>query len=108
MSGSRSQRKGRNAELELCRILNDNGYPVRAGLPHSYGLEPDLVGLKNIHIEVKRTEILRLDDAMDQATRDSIRFGDGLPVVFSRRNRSGWLCTMKLKDWLQMYEGKLK
>ena len=39
-----------------------------------------------------------------QAERDSERFHDGLPAVFHRRNRQGWLVTMRLPDWLEMYQ----
>lgn len=104
MSGIKSQRKGRSGELELTKILNDHGYPVRAGLPRSYGLEPDLVGLPDIHIEVKRSETLRLHAAMDQAVEDSVKFSDGLPVVFHRKNHTDWLVSMRLQDWLILYQ----
>lgn len=36
--------------------------------------------------------------------RDARRFEDGLPVTFHRRNRQGWLCTMRLEDWLTIYK----
>ena len=40
---------------------------------------------------------------MEQAERDAVRFGDGLPAVFFRRSRSPWLVVMKLGDWLELY-----
>lgn len=104
--GKSSQRKGRNGELELTRILQEAGYPVRPGEPVSYGREPDLIGLPGIHIECKRCEQLRLSDWMAQAERDSKRFQDGAPVVFHRRSRSPWLVTMKMADWLSLYAQK--
>lgn len=51
--GARSQHKGRAAELELARILQEYGYPVEAGRAQSYGEVPDLSGLPGIHIECK-------------------------------------------------------
>ena len=101
--GAKSQRKGRAAELELCRILQDYGYPVEAGRPQSYGEVPDLSGLPGVHIEVKRVERLNVPEAMAQAERDAQRFGDGAPAVFHRRSRSPWLVTMRLEDWMKLY-----
>ena len=101
--GAKSQRKGRAAERELARVLQGYGYDVRPGNPLNYGREPDLSGLCNIHIECKRAEALRLSEWMQQARRDAGRFGDGLPVVFHRRNREDWRVTMELKDWLKIY-----
>ena len=98
-----SQRKGRGGELELCRILNDAGFPVSPGAPVSYGQTPDLTGLPGIHIEVKRTERLNLNTAMAQAQRDALFFQDGAPAVFHRQNRRPWMVTMKLTDWLEIY-----
>lgn len=101
--GKSSQRKGRAGELELVRILNDYGFPAKPGKAASYGTEPDLVGLPRIHIECKRVERLNVPEAMQQAINDSERFQDGTPVLFHRRNRSPWLVTMRLTDWIELY-----
>ena len=69
--GRSQQRKGRAGELELCRILQECGYPVQPGQPVSYGSTPDLVGLPGIHIECKRVERLNVPVAMVQAERDN-------------------------------------
>lgn len=103
MSGRKSQRKGRAAELELSRILQSYGYPVEAGRAQSYGEVPDLSGLPGIHIEVKRREQVNLSAALEQARRDAARFG-GLPAVFHRRNRESWRVTMPLTAWLEIYK----
>ena len=103
MSGRTSQRKGRAGELELAKILQTHGYDVQPGQAVSYGATPDLTGLPHIHIESKRSERLNIHAAMAQAERDADHFQDGLPVVFHRRNRSGWLTTMRLDDWLALY-----
>lgn len=101
--GAKSQRKGRSGELELARLLQGYGYDVQPGMAVSYGATPDLVGLPNIHIECKRNERLNVPEAMAQAVRDAERFQDGAPAVFHRRNRSGWLVTQRLEDWMEMY-----
>ena len=104
MSGKSSQRKGRAAEIELARILSGYGYDVQPGRAMSYGATPDISGLPGIHIECKRCEQLRPYDWLEQAQRDAVRFGDGLPAVFFRRNRFPWLVVMKLEDWLALYD----
>ena len=76
--GSKSQRKGRAGELELARLLQG----------------------------CKRNERLNVPEAMAQAVRDAERFQDGAPTVFHRRNRSGWLVTQRLEDWIALYRKK--
>ena len=104
MSGKSSQRKGRAAEIELARILSGYGYDVQPGRAMSYGATPDISGLPGIHIECKRCEQLRPYDWLEQAQRDAVRFGDGLPAVFFRRNRFPWLVVMCLQDWIELYQ----
>ena len=105
--GAKSQRKGRAGELELSGILQEHGFPVKLGIAQSYGTEPDLYGLPEIHIEVKRRERLDLSAAMTQAVRDSQKFRDGYPAVFHRRNREEWRVTMRLDDWIKLYNAFL-
>ena len=104
MGGKSSQRKGRAAELELCRIFQEYGYSVEAGRAQSYGEVPDLSGLPGVHVECKRRENVNLSSALEQAQRDAERFHDGLPAVFHRRNREKWRVTMTLGDWLTLYQ----
>lgn len=99
------QRKGRGGELEICRILQAHGIPAEPGQAVSYGSTPDVTGIPGVHPEIKRVERLNVPEAMAQAVRDSEKFNDGTPVLFHRRNRQGWLCTMRLEDWLLLYKG---
>ena len=101
--GKQSQRKGAAGELELVEILNGYGYETERGGSLTYGTVPDVTGLPGIHIECKRSERLNISDAINQAARDSLRFRDGLPAVFHRRNRQPWLVTMRLIDWMTIY-----
>lgn len=101
----KSQRKGRSGEIELASILTEHGIPARPGNPLNFGRMPDVVGIDGIHAEVKRVEKLNVVEAMQQAIRDAEKFDDGLPALFHRRNRSPWLVTMRLDDWLQIYKG---
>ncbi len=104
MSGRGSQAKGAAGERELSALLRERGYETQRGGSLSFGEVPDVVGLPGVHIEVKRVERLNVPAAMDQAIRDSEKFQDGTPALFHRRNREPWLVTMRLDDWLEMYE----
>lgn len=77
---------------------------MEPGRAQSYGEDPDLTGLPGVHIECKRVERLNISQAMAQAIRDAERFKDGSPAVFHRRNREGWLVTMQLSDWLDIFK----
>lgn len=101
--GKRSALKGAEGERELAALLRQEGYDIERGGTMSYGELPDLYGLPGVHIEVKRVERLNVLEAMQQSIRDSERFKDGMPTLFHRRNRSPWLVTMRLSDWLTLY-----
>lgn len=102
----KSQAKGARGETELAEILHNAGYPSVKRGGYCFGEKPDLYGLPHVHIEVKRTEALRLYDALTQAKIDAEKFKDGEPTVFHRRNRSEWIAIMPLKSWLKMYKGE--
>ena len=102
--GKTSQRKGADGERELSGLLRQHGFDIQRGGSLSFGMVPDLVGLPGIHIEVKRVERLNVGEAMAQAIWDAERFHDGAPTLFHRRNRQPWLVTMRLEDWLELYD----
>lgn len=106
MGGKKSQAKGRRAELELARILQAQGIPAEPGKPVSFGETPDIIGVRGVHVEIKRRENVNLSAALAQAAADSVKFGDGLPCVFHRRNRESWRVTMALEDWLELYKNQ--
>ena len=104
--GRSSRNKGANGERELANLLKDfYGFDVRRG--QVFNGEPDLVGLDGIHVEVKRVERLNINDAMEQAREAAKKKQDGVPVVFHRRNRTRWMVTMDLQDWVDFYLGWL-
>lgn len=95
-----SKRKGASGEREFAKLCRENGYDCRRGQQYC-GIEgEDVVGLPNIHIEVKRTEKLKLYDAMDQAIRDS---DNKLPIVAHRKNNCDWVVIMPVDAWFEMY-----
>ena len=96
-----SKAKGAAGERELASKLRDYGYDCRRGQQYN-GLEgEDVVGLDYIHCEVKRVQALNLDEAMEQAKRDSK--DNQMPAVFHRKNNKKWKVTMELNDWIKLY-----
>ena len=72
--GKMQREKGKRGERELAGILQDYGYNCRRG--QQYCGAPamrDVIGLPNVHIEVKRVEDLRLRKALQQSSRDAGR-----------------------------------
>lgn len=108
-----SRQKGAAGERELSKVLRGYGYhEARRGQQYCGGNESaDVVGLPGIHIECKRVERLNMQEAVEQATRDSgklelpfeLPFDYNLPAVFHRKNHCEWLVTMSLNDWMQLY-----
>lgn len=96
-----SKKKGAKGERELANKLKEYGYETRRGQQYN-GLEgEDVIGLDYIHIECKRVEKLNIENAILQAKQD--RKEGQFPTVFHRKNRSNWLVTMELQDWINLY-----
>lgn len=100
--GKASRDKGKRYELELMHIIRDfYGYPVRRGYVFQH--ESDIVGLEGVHIECKAVERLNVREAYRQATEEALKRADGVPVVFHHKRREGWLVTLSLEDFMDMY-----
>ena len=50
-------------------------------------------------MEVKAVEHLNVNEAMAQAVGDA---GEKIPIVAHKRNRGGWLVTMRAGDWFKL------
>ena len=99
-----SKRKGAAGERELAKKLNEYGFSTRRSVQYNGKADDgkaDLVNLPGIHIECKRVERLNVSEAMAQAVNDS---KGEMPTVFHRKNRDGWLVTMRLEDWMELYK----
>ncbi len=103
--GKMSRTKGKVGEREWARFCTDRGYECHrtAQCRGDTGQAADVEGLPGIHIEVKRTESLRLYDALAQSVHDSVVGDHGLPIVAHRRNDSPWVVIMDADDWFQLY-----
>ena len=99
-----SKRKGAAGERELAKKLNEYGFSTRRSVQYNGKADDgkaDLVNLPGIHIECKRVERLNVSDAMTQAVNDA---KGEMPTVFHRKNREGWMVTMRLDDWMELYK----
>lgn len=96
--------KGAKGERELAKVLREYGYTEAKRGQQFCGINgnADVIdALPNIHIECKRAERLNIHEAMEQAKRDT---KGKLPAVFHRKNRSKWLVTMELPDFMEIYK----
>lgn len=93
-----SRDKGARGEREWAAYLQElTGKPTRRGCQFAGGQDsPDVVGgIEGTHCEVKRVERLNIYDAMAQALRDA---GVNTPYVAHRRDKRGWLITIRADD----------
>ena len=101
-----SKQKGAAGEREWAKFCRKHGYRDcrrTAQYCGNTGDASDVVGLIGIHQEVKRVERLNLENAMEQASRDSAAL-DNLPIVAHRKNRGEWMVTMWAEDWFALYD----
>jgi len=103
--GSKSKRKGAVGERDFALFCREHGYDVHRTAQHmgKGGGEADVRGLPGVHVEVKRTEALRLWDALEQAGRDA-KPGE-IPIVAHRPNNRPWIVILSADDFMQIYRG---
>lgn len=100
--GKAEREKGKRGEREVSQILRENGYEdAHRGVQYQGGPEsPDVVGMPGVHIEVKRTERLRVYEYIEQAEGDADE--DEVPVVVHRQNGKKWLAILPFMDFVKM------
>ncbi len=99
-----SRNKGKVGELEFVKKIKEYGFTDarRTQQFSGEGHTADVIGLPDIHIEVKRVESLNIHNAIAQCHRDK-RESD-LGIVAHRKNNTPWLVTMTLDDWMEIYK----
>lgn len=104
----KSREKGKRGENEAAQFLREHGFTdSRRGQQYRGGPDsPDVFGVPGLHIEVKRTETLRLYDALEQSERDAS--GIEYPVVMHRRNRCKWVFILDAEDFAEIYQNHLR
>jgi len=97
-----SKAKGAQGERQVAAWLRENGVEARRGVQYRGGPDsPDVVhGLPDVHLEVKRTERFRLDEALEQAKGEAP--AGSMPVVLTRKNRGRWIAVLDGEDWLRL------
>ncbi|QIB68248.1 hypothetical protein Ami103574_02490 [Aminipila butyrica] len=105
--GKMSRDKGKRGERELANKLKEHGFNAKRGQQYcGANGDADVIGLPDIHIEVKRTERLNLYEALAQAKADK-RAGE-MPIVAHRKNNCEWVIIQPLEDWIEMYKEGVK
>ncbi len=102
-----SKKKGAAGEREFANYCKNLGFDVRRTAQYNgkeLDSKADVVGIPGIHIEVKRVEKLNIDNAVEQAIRDS-KGHDDLPIVAHRKNGKPWLITMTAEHWFKLVYG---
>lgn len=103
--GKAAKQKGARGELEFARELERYlpGTKARRGRQFSGGDDsPDVItNIPGVHFEVKRTEKLRLWEAMLQAISEA---GGKIPVVGHRANDRPWVIILRLEDLRELAE----
>lgn len=98
-----SRAKGASGERELAHELKKYGYETRRSVQYcGANGDADVVGVDGLHIECKRVERLNIHDAMKQSLNDA-REGEKA-VVMHRKNRTNWLVTMTLEDFMELWK----
>lgn len=104
MMGNMEREKGKRGERELANLLKSYGYECQRGQQYcGANGSADVIGLPGIYIECKRVEKMCLDSAMHKAIINAQGTSD-YPAVFHRKNRSEWMVTMRLSDWMAIYK----
>ena len=115
INGRGMKAKGDGYERELARYIADKtGLPDVARAPLSGGGVvgvlnggADLIGTPHLHVEAKRTERMRLREALDQAERNvKLAHAPEIPVVVTRRNYEATgdsIVALRLSDFLGLY-----
>lgn len=97
-----SNRKGKAGERELCGVLRSAGFEARRAQQFcgAAGDEDITHSIPGVHIECKRVEKLNVLAAYKQAKGDAAP--NKLPLVMHRCNRSPWMVTLSLDDFLAL------
>lgn len=105
--GKASKARGKRAELDLARKLQEFGFEARRTAQYcGKAGTSDVIGVPGVHCECKAVERLNIWEALSQSKRDAEAEGKGdIPAVFFKRNRSGWFVAMPLTDFVKLYKG---
>lgn len=99
-----SRSKGQRSERQAAKYLSEKLH-IYARRSQQYcgaaGTADLYTDLDAVHWEIKAAEKLNIHNAIAQAVRDG---GDKIPLVLHKKNRTGWLLTMRADDILRFVE----
>ena len=108
-----SRSKGKRGELDFAKYIverfrgatiNGEAIAARRGCQFRGGIEqPDVITNLPLHFEVKRTERLRMYDAVEQAVRD----GGDKAVVAHKANHKPWLAILPMDMFLDLLADRI-
>lgn len=111
MSGRMSQRKGAAGELEVQTMFRTRGFDCTRGFASGASGGGDLAGDLPDHVEVKRTEQVRLHmwiaqvgEAIASGAAGGIATALTNWVIFHRRSRSKWVAIVDAERYLDLIE----
>ena len=104
--GKLSRDKGKTGEREaahkLSQLLGVRFHRTAQHKGNHNAADIDSDNGTRLHLEIKRSERLRLYDALDQAANDS--GADDVPVVLHRPNRRPWVAIVYLDDLTRLVD----
>ena len=110
-SKGRSARiKGAAFERHLAKYFTENtSLDAKRGIgqTRSGGAEVSDVDMPILHIEAKRHARCNIKAALRQAIQDANVNGK-IPVAITKDDRQDILCTMRLDDWIHLFNAYLK
>jgi len=96
-----SRSKGNRGEVEVVHLLREHGWPhARRVFDSGSAGGGDVQGPAGVVIEVKRTERLRIHEALEQAASGCAPHD--IPVVAFRRNGGEWFAALPLDELLAL------
>ena len=103
-----SREKGKRFERTVANLFKKHGY-ADAHRSVQYcgntGDAADVIGIPGIHVECKHQEKMRLYEWLAQSISDSKAEGAGnLPTVVHKANNKPILVTMRIEDWMILYD----
>ena len=97
MTSKGSRTKGGVGEREVVALLQEAGFKdARRNFMSGGQGGGDIIGVPDVHIEVKRQETVKIWDWIGQAEEDCRQ--TDMPVVAFRRSRSNWYGVLPLED----------
>lgn len=101
MSPVNSRAKGKAGELEFIRLHLAEHWPEAKRNLDQFGDDTrDVIGVAGCHFQLKRTERLRVWDAIQQAETEAAEHD--IPIVAFRRNRGKWYCIIEASELIPL------